>query len=77
MILSSNSHEIGRRTVSISVETVIVTVFVDTVAEVVICGAVTLVDAVRGSLLGYRKILDVLRRRDGSNSRSGRPCSNR
>ena len=33
---------------SVSVETVVVIVFVDTVVELVICGAVTLVDTIRG-----------------------------
>ena len=77
MIILGNSHEKGRRTVSVAVETVEVIVFVDTVIEVVICGAVTLVDAVRGRFLGYRKVPDVLRRRDGTNSCSDRLCSNR
>lgn len=44
-------NENGRRTVSVSVETVIVIVFVDTVIELVTAGAVTLIDTVRDRII--------------------------
>ena len=44
-------NENDRRTVSVSVETVIVIVFVDTVIELVIAGAVTLIDSIRHRII--------------------------
>ena len=49
------SIEKDRRTVSVSVETVVVIVFVDTVVGLVTCDAVTLVDAVRDGGFGWQK----------------------
>ena len=47
--------ENGTQTVSVSVETVIEIVFVDTVVELVTCGAITLINTVRESVVGMQK----------------------
>ena len=69
-------NENARRTVSVSVETVIVIVFVDTVVKLVTCDAVKLIDTVRDKFPVCRKAVDVLRRSGGRNRRSSCTCCN-